>query len=84
MIGTIKIIGANNATHLEWMEKDFSGCNIKHDQMNPSVHHVEVPERGTFPLEITKCWLLDDYFIFEGFAHIEDSLGKLAFEFRPE
>lgn len=82
MTGTIKIIGANNSSHLEWMELDFPECKITHSESNPASHIVEVPNKGSFPFEITKTWILEDYFIFEGFAHIEDSLGKLAFEFK--
>lgn len=80
MIGTIKIIGANNSTHVEWMEKSFENCKIIHK--HGTVHDVSVPERGEFPFEITNTWVIEDCFIFEGYAHIEDSLGKLAFEFR--
>jgi hypothetical protein len=80
MIGKIKIIGANNSTHIGWMEKDFENCKIMHEY--DKVHKVSVPDRGEFTFEITKTFIVEDHFIFEGYASIEDSLGKLAFEFR--
>lgn len=82
MTGKIKIIGANNRSHLDWMEKEFENCNICHD--GNTLHYIEVPDRGKFPFEIYKTLVISDRFIFEGYAHIEDSLGRLAIEFFPQ
>lgn len=82
MTGKIKIIGANNKTHLEWMEKEFENCSILHN--GSSFHVVSVPERGEFPFDIYKSLIIADRMIFEGHANIEGSHGRLAIEFFPQ
>jgi len=82
MTGKIKIIGANNKSHLDWMEKEFENCSIAFD--GNTLHYVKVPDRGEFPFEIYKTLLIEDRFIIEGYAHIDDSLGRLAIEFFPQ
>lgn len=83
MIGTIKIIGANNQSHLDWMEKTFEKCSFLYGGSN-NTHIISVPEKGEITIDIYKAWALEDRFAFEGFANIDDSLGRLAFEFQPE
>lgn len=82
MIGKIKVIGANNRSHLDWMEKEFENCSIIHD--GNALHVIEVPERGKIPFEIYKTLIIQDRFIFEGYASIEDGFGRLAIEFSPQ
>lgn len=79
MLGKIKVIGANNQSHLDWMEKEFSNCSIQHN--GHSFHIVKVPECGEFPFDIYKTLILEDRIIFEGHANIEGSHGRLAIEF---
>lgn len=82
MIGKIKVIGANNRSHLDWMEKEFENCNIIHN--GNTLHFIKVPDRGEIPFEIYKSILIEDRIIFEGYASIENELGRLAIEFFPQ
>lgn len=82
MIGKIKIIGANNQTHLDWMEKEFENCELDHQ--GSSVHNIKIPDRGDFPFDIYKTIFIKDRIVLEGFARIEDSTGRLAIEFFPQ
>lgn len=82
MIGTIRIIGANNQSHLDWMEKTFEGCSLHHVGEN-NTHLLTVLDKGAIPIDIHKTWVVSDHMIFEGFANIENELGRLAFEFKP-
>lgn len=84
MTGKIKIIGANNQAHLDWMEKEFENCTIEHAGGTAAVHSVKVPDRGEFPFELYKTIIIQDRIIFEGYAHFEDNLGRLAIEFFPK
>ena len=83
MTGTIKIVGANNATCPEWMGKQYENCKIEFDTQQ-NAHILEVPERGDVHVEIYRSWIMEDCFVFEGYAHIEDTLGRLAIEFYPK
>ena len=82
MTGKIKIVGANNQSHLEWMEKEFENCKI--DCNGSAVHYVDVPARGSFPFDIYKTLVVEDRIIFEGYAHFDEILGRLAIEFFPK
>ena len=81
MLGKIKVIGANNQFH-EWMEKEFENCKI--DGSGSAIHYVDVPERGSFPFDIYKTFVVEDRIIFEGYASFEETLGRLAIEFFPQ
>jgi len=80
MIGKIKVIGANNQTHLEWINKEFEGCKLF---FNGSYHVLERPDTTVMFYEIYKTLILEDKFVFEGHASINGSLGRLALEFTP-
>jgi hypothetical protein len=82
MTGKIKVIGANNRSHLEWMEKEFENCSICHN--GNTLHLIKIPDRGEIPFEIYKSIFIEDRIILEGYAHIEDSLGRLGIEFFPQ
>jgi hypothetical protein len=43
-----------------------------------------MPERGEFPFDIYKTLVIEDRIIFEGYAHFEDTLGRLGIEFFPQ
>lgn len=82
MTGKIKIIGANNQSHIGWMEMEFENCTIDND--GGQVHSVKIPERGEFPFDIYKCVIVENRIALEGYAHIDGSLGRLAIEFCPQ
>jgi hypothetical protein len=82
MIGKIKIIGANNQTHLDWMEKEFVNCELEHQ--GGSIHNIKIPDRVDVPFDIYKSLFTKDRVILEGFARIEDCTGRLAIEFFPQ
>ena len=82
MLGKIKVIGANNRSHLDWMEKEFENCSICHN--GNTLHFIKIPERDEIPFEIYKTILIEDRMILEGYANIEDMLGRLAIEFSPQ
>jgi hypothetical protein len=83
MTGSIKIIGANNQSHLGWMEKTFENCFLDHVGEN-NTHLLVLPENGKIPIDIYKTWVISDKIIFEGYASIENEMGRLAFEFSPQ
>lgn len=83
MTGTIRIIGANNQSHLDWMEKTFENCFLDHTGEN-NTHLLVLPQNGSIPIDIYKTWVISDKIIFEGYAVIENEMGRLAFEFVPQ
>lgn len=83
MTGTIRIIGANNQSHLDWMEKTFEECTLNHVGEN-NTHLLTISDKGAIPIDIYKTWVISDKIIFEGYAVIEDEMGRLAFEFVPQ
>jgi len=78
MTGNIKVVGANEI-YQEWMEKTFENCEFV--SIDEHMHILKIPEKEDLIFEIIETRVFEKHIVFEGYCVIDNSLGKIAFEF---